>query len=335
MTRADPRCRASRSLRKEFHSHGTVVRAVDGVSFEVDARRDARARRRERQRQVDDRALRRAADDPTRAAIAVPRARTSPRCRARRFRALRRDIQMVFQDPHASLNPSMTVRQTLREPLKLHGGDGRDDGGAAARADGARAPRPGAARAARGPAQRRPEAACRDRAGDRDAARPSSCSTSRRRRSTCRCAWRCSACSPSCSATCGMAYLFITHDLSTVRQIARPRARHVPRQGRRAAGRGVLDTRDPYTQALIGDPVPEPAAPSPPRGRARTVERAARSGPLPARTRAPRQDPLPAGRSQSACLGRRRRSRMSRGARHATCGRRALRRVPRPATARA
>jgi oligopeptide/dipeptide ABC transporter ATP-binding protein len=38
----------------------------------------------------------------------------------REFRPLRQKIQMVFQDPHASLNPSMSIRQTLREPLKLH-----------------------------------------------------------------------------------------------------------------------------------------------------------------------------------------------------------------------
>jgi oligopeptide/dipeptide ABC transporter ATP-binding protein len=31
-----------------------------------------------------------------------------------------RRVQMVFQDPNASLNPRMTVRQTLIEPLKLH-----------------------------------------------------------------------------------------------------------------------------------------------------------------------------------------------------------------------
>jgi oligopeptide/dipeptide ABC transporter ATP-binding protein len=31
-----------------------------------------------------------------------------------------RHMQMVFQDPNASLNPRMTVRQVLEEPLKLH-----------------------------------------------------------------------------------------------------------------------------------------------------------------------------------------------------------------------
>ena len=34
----------------------------------------------------------------------------------------RRDIQMVFQDPTDSLNPRMTARQTLTEPLKLLAG---------------------------------------------------------------------------------------------------------------------------------------------------------------------------------------------------------------------
>jgi oligopeptide transport system ATP-binding protein len=35
-------------------------------------------------------------------------------------RAARRDLQMVFQDPYASLNPRLTVFDTLAEPLQVH-----------------------------------------------------------------------------------------------------------------------------------------------------------------------------------------------------------------------
>jgi oligopeptide/dipeptide ABC transporter ATP-binding protein len=39
----------------------------------------------------------------------------------RELRQLRTDLQMVFQDPHAALNPSMTIETAVGHPLKIHG----------------------------------------------------------------------------------------------------------------------------------------------------------------------------------------------------------------------
>ena len=40
---------------------------------------------------------------------------------ARRLKAWRRQIQIIFQDPYSSLNPRMTIRQILEEPYIIHG----------------------------------------------------------------------------------------------------------------------------------------------------------------------------------------------------------------------
>ena len=48
--------------------------------------------------------------------------------RAKRMRPLRREMQMVFQDPYGSLSPRLSVEQIVEEGLLVHGlGGGRDE----------------------------------------------------------------------------------------------------------------------------------------------------------------------------------------------------------------
>jgi len=38
----------------------------------------------------------------------------------REFRRIRKDLQIIFQDPYSSLNPRMTVGQAIQEPMRVH-----------------------------------------------------------------------------------------------------------------------------------------------------------------------------------------------------------------------
>jgi ABC-type glutathione transport system ATPase component len=48
--------------------------------------------------------------------------------RGQALREVRRNVQMVFQDPYSSLNPRMTVGSAILEAGRVHGQPGSDDG---------------------------------------------------------------------------------------------------------------------------------------------------------------------------------------------------------------
>ena len=72
--------------------------------------------------------------EPTAGTIAID-GRDITKLTRRELRPLRRDMQMIFQDPYASLNPRMSVGTAIAEPLVIHD----LEPSAAARADRVRA----------------------------------------------------------------------------------------------------------------------------------------------------------------------------------------------------
>ncbi|MGW2343316.1 ABC transporter ATP-binding protein [Streptomyces sp. NPDC001661] len=112
-------------LRKEFRGRGRVGRrqplvAVDGVSLKLHAGetlgvvgesgsgKSTLARLLAHAHPADAGTIALRGEDITRPSRAA-------------LRALRREVQLVFQDPYASLNPRMTVGDIIGEPLLVHG----------------------------------------------------------------------------------------------------------------------------------------------------------------------------------------------------------------------
>ena len=58
---------------------------------------------------------------PTTGGMVVLNGRNLGEASRAEMQACRRDLQMIFQDPYASLNPRMTVHAALAEPLLVHG----------------------------------------------------------------------------------------------------------------------------------------------------------------------------------------------------------------------
>ena len=112
-----------RGLVKHFPVEGSddVVRAVDGVSFEI-LRGETLGLVGESGcgKSTVGRCLLRLIE-PTSGEISFE-GRNVPLLGKSELRELRREMQIVFQDPYASLNPRMTVGTIISEPLIIHGG---------------------------------------------------------------------------------------------------------------------------------------------------------------------------------------------------------------------
>ncbi|HET9661486.1 MAG TPA: ABC transporter ATP-binding protein [Thermomicrobiales bacterium] len=107
------------NLEQRFKTPGGLVYAVNGVSFQIAAGESVGlvGESGSGKSTIAKSIVR--LNEPTSGSI-VYRGRDITRISDGEMRPLRSKLQMVFQDPTLSLNPRLTVRQTLSEPLKLH-----------------------------------------------------------------------------------------------------------------------------------------------------------------------------------------------------------------------
>ena len=96
------------------------VKAVDGVTPDGQEGRDARDSGRVGMREDHPRQDDRQARGASRRGRSSSTGPTSASSRVRKLKPFRRKMQIVFQDPYASLDPRQSVRSALTEPMHIH-----------------------------------------------------------------------------------------------------------------------------------------------------------------------------------------------------------------------
>ena len=120
MTNGAPPLLRVRDLRVHFAAQNTLVRAVDGVDFELRAGETlALVGESGCGKSTLARAL--VGLNPVTSGSAELAGRPLTGLSRAALRPLRSELQLVFQDPYASLNPRFTIAQTIAEALLLHG----------------------------------------------------------------------------------------------------------------------------------------------------------------------------------------------------------------------
>ncbi|MGE5196066.1 MAG: ABC transporter ATP-binding protein [Anaerolineae bacterium] len=108
-----------KNLSKTYLSHGLVLKAIDNISFEIDEGETLGL--------VGESGCGKSTLARTLLRLEEPNAgeiffenRNLASLRAQELKALRKDIQIIFQDPYASLNPRMSAGDIIAEPLLIH-----------------------------------------------------------------------------------------------------------------------------------------------------------------------------------------------------------------------
>jgi peptide/nickel transport system ATP-binding protein len=110
----------ARSLTKEYPCDGGVTRVVDGVSFTIQPGETLGLVGESGSGKSTVARMLLRLIEPTAGEILFE-GQLLPPASSIAMRALRRRMQIVFQDPYAALNPRMTVRSILAEPFAIHG----------------------------------------------------------------------------------------------------------------------------------------------------------------------------------------------------------------------